>query len=342
MAVINSFGISNESANISRILAYIQKYGAQMLREFVNDAEFAQHFPIYNGVVNEMGFMKLAVDAMLGPYTGKIENDGGEVIYSQRKLTVKVGQANLAFDPETIRPSARANQINLSITQGKQVADQGIISAEFMARLVSGLNDNTFWKGDTSLVAAPGNKVLRWADGLEKDLLACITAGSDRFDGIVATATPAWDQGSGDNANFTSGNMIEGFEAVDDSFSIPYQNRGERMMFCAPHVFKKYNRDYKRRNKVNPTYEKFDGGNFGFVVMDNTNDKVKIVPATWLGTSNRIIDVIDGSIVGGCDIPGMITSLDVQKIGFLFYFMCKSIFGVKIVDPAGVRCGSLV
>ncbi|MEA5459121.1 hypothetical protein VB796_08740 [Arcicella sp. LKC2W] len=340
MPVINTFGQSNESVNISKILTFAQKYGPDMFREFMNDSEFATHFPIYNGVVNEMGFMKISTDGMLGPYTGKIENDGGEFTYSQRKLTVKVGQANLAFDPETIRPTVRANQIVTSLTSLKQVPDQALLLGEFMRRLQAGLNDNTFYKGDTSLAVAPGNKVLRWADGLEKDLLACIAAGSDKYDGIVPATTAAWDAGSGDNANFTSGNMIEGFEAVDDQFT-GAAAKEDRTIFCAPHVFKKYNKDYKRRHKTNPTYEKFNGGRFGFVMMDDTNDKVKIASATWLGTSNRIIDVIDGSIVGGCDIPGMISSLDVQKIGFIFHFLCKSIFGVKIVNPEGVKTNTL-
>lgn len=340
MPILNGLGISNESVNISRTVNFAQKYGAAMLREYVNEAEFAQHFPVDTEVVNEKGFMKLTVDGMIGPYTGKIENDGGEAIYSHRKLSVSVGQANLAFDPETIRPNVRANQININITKGSQIADQGLILAEFMDRLMSGFNDRTFYKGDTALVATPSNKDLRWANGLEKVMLACIAASGDRYDGITPVVTPAFDEGSGFNANFTAGNVIESFQSVDDSFEYAYKKMA-RTMFVSHGVFRKFTNDYRRRYKNDPTYQKYDKGPFGFVYLQDTAEKVKIAPATWLGNSNRVIDVIDGSIVIGCDIPGMMTSFDVQKIGFFFHFMCKSIFGVQIIDPKGVRVNTL-
>lgn len=339
MAVIAPLGTTNNSINVSALLAFAKKYAPEMLVRFLNKAEFASHFPVETDVVNEKAYMKIAVNNIIKPYTGKIENAGDEIVYSQRKLSVSVGQSDIAIDPESVRGTPFVNDMLINLTQGKKVYHEGIILAQFLMQVLSQLNDYTFFKGDTSLPGTTTNKALLIADGLEKMILNCIAA-SASTDKLVPVVTPAFDAGSGWSSSFNDGNIIESFEAVDDSFSQAYKGF-ERTIFCSHAAFKNYKKLYKRRHHSDPTFEKFDKGSFGFIYLDDTGFKTKIAPATWLGNSSRLIDAIDGSIRIGTDVAGMTSSIDIQKIGYLFFYMMKMTFGVQIVDPEAVRINSL-
>ena len=339
MPVIQSLGTTNNAVNVSALSAFAKKYAAQMLFRLLNQAEFASHFPVETDIVNEKAYMKIAVYNTIKPYTGTIATAGDEVVYSQRKLSVSVAQSDIAIDPESVRGTPFVNDMLINLTEGKKVYHEGIILAQFLLQALAQLNDSTFYKGDTALPGTTTNKALLVADGLEKKIIECIAA-SAITDKLTPVVTPAFDAGSGWSSAFTDGNIIESFEAVDDSFSQPYKSL-ERTIFCSHAAFKAYKKLYKRRHHADPTYEKFDQGAFGFIYLDDTGKKTKIAPATWLGNSSRLINAIDGSIRIGTDIAGMTSSIDIQKIGYLFYYMMKMTFGVQIIDPEAVRINSL-
>lgn len=339
MGLLTPIGTINNATNVTKLQNFAQKYGSEILRQQLSQCEFVSHFPVETDVVNEKGYMKLTVNNVLKPYTGSVNTAGDEVVYSHRKLSVSVGQSDLAIDPEQVRSTPFVNDMLINITEGKKVYHEGIIMAEFAKQAMAQLNNFTFYKGDKSLVNTTTPKALLVADGLEKMITQCIAA-SDPLDKLTPVVIPAFNEGAGWVNVTDEGNMLESFQKVDDDFDVAYKTF-ERTQFVSHQAYKKYKNNYKRRYKNDPKYEKYDGGVFEFMYLEDTGKRVKIAPATWLGTSNRIIDVIDGCIRVGTDTAGMASSIKVQESGYLFIYMMKLCFGVQIVDPAGVRIGSL-
>jgi hypothetical protein len=340
MAVIQSIGTVNQSINVDKLTGFARDFGAEIFTQLLNDTEFVTHFPTETDITSERSYLKLNVDATLGPYTGKLDNEGDEANYSHRKLGVTVGQSVLAVDPESLRYAPHVIKTLQNITGGK-VYQEGLILAEFIKSLQAKLNDYTFYKGDTAITATTKpQKAMKMANGLEKVILACIAA-TEPTDKLTPVVTPAFNPGVGYYPSPTNwGNMIESFEAVDNGFTAADQKR-ERTIFCAIDVFKNYKNNFKLRHGNDPRLEYYDGGIHEFIYLGDTDKRCKIAPATWLGTSNRIIDVIDGSIRVGTDVAGMLAELDIQKLGFLYYYFTKAIFGVQIVNVDGVRINSL-
>lgn len=338
MAVITPLGVTNNSVDISKLNDIARDIAPELILQLLNGAEFASHFPVHSDVTSERSFAKMTVGSNWGPYTGSIANAGNEVVFSHRKLRVNVGQDFLAIDPETMRRSPLV-EAAVKLTTGG-VYHEAIMLAQFAEALLTKINDVTFYYGDTESTATTGEfKAIKAGDGLGKIITTAVAA-TDPKDQLVPIVTSAWNEGAGWSPVTNEGNVIDGFEAVDNSLPVTQQKK-DRTIFCSHANFKKYKNNYKRRHQTDLKSERFDGGVHEFIYLDDTKKGAKIAPATWLGNSNRIIDVVDGAIVVGTDIPTIATSIKVQEIGFLYYYLAKAVFGLQIIDMDAVRINSL-
>lgn len=318
-----------ESISVSLLSDYAGQYAPGLIRSLVNDAEFARQFPVDKSVTNAQKYPKLKTNAVLGPYTGSKTNTGGEFVLSDKELRVDVGQAVVSIDPEILRREWAGSMEK--ITEGRVPLERFFLD-DFLKKAFSELNDSTFFKGDKANVGS--NQAIKMIDGLEKDLLALVTATE-----ITPVTTAAWNAGSGWGASFTDGNVIDGFKAVDNNLPVVYRNM-KRTIFCSYDVFDKYCEHYRRRHGWEALF-KGQGQDQPRIYLDGTMNKCEIVRATWLGTSSRILDIIDGAVRVGTDTATMASSIDIQKDGFVFWYLMKMVLGVKIVDVEGIRVNSL-
>ncbi len=297
------------------------------------------HFRVDNGIVNEKSFPKIGATAILEPYTGTTTPNGGKYQYSDRKLTVKVGQSYLFVDPEDARQLYFATAAN-KIKSGK-VLHEEIVTRKILEDVLDQMNTKCFYKGDAAGVNA--DKAFVTFDGLEKQLIACMAADlvTDKTNSIVPVVTPAFQPGMGfGNTVSNWGNTIENIKKVDGAHSLSRKSFS-RDVFVNHDIFSQYIEDYRRRHGNEAKFQKENDNDFGFVFLDGTSQKAKLRPATWLGTSQRIISCIPGAIVAGTDTASMVGDIKVQEEDFLIKYLLKVVFGVQIIDPSCVKVNTL-
>ncbi|GAB3518637.1 hypothetical protein [Emticicia fontis] len=315
--------------NVAGLLAFAGQYAPTIIKSLLQELEVNRHFSIDTAVTNSKRYPKMTIGNLLGPYTGAKDTNGGEIVFSDRELMVDVGQATMAIDPEIMRRTFLG--VNSKITDGKVKYEEAFITY-YLEKIFQQFNSETFWKGDKALADNPGNRSKRMMDGLEKDLLAAITATL-----IAPVTTAAWSGGSGWNAGMTDGNVIQGFEAVWMALRAPYRKNNSRI-FCSEAVFKLYCDQYNRR--YNRKVEFIDQSKTE-MEMDGTSGKAIITKAYWLGSSSRILAVNNGAIQVGTDKPDFISELDIQKDGFNYWYGSKFVAGVRIIDPEAMSVNSL-
>lgn len=319
----------NNALDLTKLLAFASKYAPNIIESLLQELEINRHFSIDTEVTNTKRYPKMSIGNVLKPYTGSKDTTGNEIVFSDRELRVDVGQATMAIDPEIARRTFLA--LKSKITDGKVPYEEALLRY-FLEKIFEQFNGETFWKGDKSLADNPGNASKRMMNGLELDLLAAITATE-----ITPVVTSAWSGGSGWNAGMTDGNVIQGFQAVWEGLRAPYRKNNSRI-FCSENVFKLYCDQYNRR--YNRKIEYIDRSNTE-MEMDGTSGKAIITKAYWLGASNRIMAVNNGAIQVGTDKPNFISEMDIQKDGFNWWYGCKFVAGVRIIDTEAISVNSL-
>lgn len=315
--------------NVANLLAFAAKYAPDIIESELQKLEVNLHFNIDTDVSNAKRYPKMRINGVLGPYTGNDDTTGDEIELSDRELRVDVGQAVIAIDPETVRRTFLGEKSK--ITDGNIPYEEGFIRY-FIAKIFEQFNQETFWKGDKSLTDNAANKAKRMMDGLEKDLLAAITATS-----ITPVTTAVFSSGSGWNATFVDGNTIQGLQAVWEGLSAPYRMKPSKI-FVGESVFKKY---VDQQNRRYPTKVEFVDASKSSVYLEGTSEKALIQKAYWLGASQRVIASVNGAIQVGTDKPNMISDLKIQERGFKQIYLSKFVAGVRIIDTEAVSCNSL-
>lgn len=319
----------SNALNVAGLLAFAAEYAPDVLESLLQTLEVNLHFPIDSSVTNAKRYPKMNIGNVLGPYTGSIDTAGNEISLSDRELRVDVGQAVIAIDPEIARRTFLGKKSN--ITDGNVPMEEAFLRY-FAAKIFQQFNNETFYKGDKSLTDNAGNKSKRIMDGLEKDLLAAITATE-----IVPVTTAAFSSGTGWNSTFVDGNTIQGVEATWEALRSPYRMNDSKA-FVSEGTFKKLCDQHNRRYQTKVDYVDASRNSF---YLDGTSEKLLVQKSYWLGSSSRVICANNGAIQVGTDKANMISELDIQKIGFNWVYMAKFVAGVRIVDTEAISVNSL-
>lgn len=319
----------NNALNVTNLLAYAAVYAPEIIESLLQELEINKHFSIDTDVTNAKRYPKMAINDVLGPYTGNEDTTGDEIVFSDRELRVDVGQAVISIDPEIVRRTFLG--VASKITDGNVPMEEALLRY-FIAKIFAQFNNETFFKGDKALADNAGNKSKRMMDGLEKDLLAAITATQ-----IAPVTTAAFSSGSGWNATFVDGNTIQGLQDVWEGLRPPYRML-ESQIFVSESVFKKY---IDQQNRRYPTKVEFVDSSKSSVYLEGTSDKALIQKAHWLGASQRVIAANKGAIMVGTDKPNMISDLKIQERGFKYLYLSKFVAGVRIIDTEAVSCNTL-
>lgn len=315
-------------ADLSAITSYAANNQAALISTLVNGLDIANDVMVMPGVKNKIPMPKLKVGNGARPYSGKQEFKVKSMKYSDRFLEVKVGKRDLQIDPEDYMLTYLAWQNS----PGSSAAKKDIPFAEFMWDQVikayqRELNDETAYKGfDGSATAAYGagtvynpgdrmkfatatdnpNAVLDWwqcvtlttagqspdthpakwlnvtaraiAPGIESYILAGITSTE-----IAPVASGA--------ITSTAGVAITAFKKMHRAFTAAYKNAGT-ITSCSYTDFELLLDDLGDKYKN----IKDDASANGFLVMPETNRMNIVKPATWLGSSRRLIT---GPVVAG-------------------------------------------
>lgn len=321
MAIVNSL-------NVAGLLAFASKYAPEIIKSLLQEVEVIKHFGLDSDISSSKRYPKMSIGDVLAAYDGADDNDGGEITLSDRELRVSVGKAVLAIDSESVRHTF-LNKTS-KVTNGKVDYEEAFLTY-FIQKILAQFNNETFWKGDTTLANTTPNRSKRVMDGLEKDLLAAITATT-----IVPVTTVAFSAGTGFLSSAVDGNTIQGVTAVWDALKPPY-----KMLptdgFLSDSVFTKMVEQYNRRTQqisfLDPSQSSF--------VMPNSGGMLTINKAFWLGTSQRVIVANKGAIRLGSDTATMLSELKVQEVGYKMKYLSKIVAGLRIIDTEAVSCNNL-
>lgn len=332
MAVIPN-PVVNPALDLTKMSVAIGAYAANIVRQRFRQLDCAKHFDVDMNVTSSKKYPKLIVKGKLRKYDGAIKTTAGSVILSDRELVVKVGQKELPLEPESFRNTWAANMANIS--EGRVPLEVYILE-DFTKNSLQDIDQEMFYKGnkDTTVPAEVGTPI-EIADGLEKLLLACTTGPNPS---IIPVSVPAFDAGSGSGLNAVAGNYNSICKTVWKAQN-PALKKEAVDMFLSIDNYDAFGTSYRREFGHEAKFDK-DSLDQEFIYLDGTQKKCRIRPASWLGNSNRIIVAPRGAIIIGTDINGMVGSIKVMDMGYVFVYLQKIIFGVQIIDTDAVTISS--
>ncbi len=366
-------------ADLSAITSFAANNQKELISTLVNGLDIASDIMVQPNVKNKIPMPKLKVGNGFRPYTGAEQFKTNSLKYTDRFLEVKVGERSLRIDPEDYMGTYLA-WIN---SPGSSAAKKDIPFAQFMWDQViksvqREINDETAYKGfdkadavaydigDPYVVGdivtfasatnnpngvldyylcivnaaagdTPDTDPDKWlyasaravVPGIESHILTAITATE-----ISPVATGA--------VTATAGVAIAAFKKMFRAFSSAYRNWGI-ITSCSYTDWDFLLDDLGEKYKS----LKDDASANGFLVLPESNKKNIVKPATWLGTSRRLISgpVMPGdarhmNIFLGTDLLSDASSISVKDTElWTLKAGLKTRLGFQIQDVEAIRVG---
>lgn len=366
--------------DVSAITNYSATNQKALIASLINGLDVAQDVMVHPNVKNKIPMPKLRVGNGFRPYSGVDAYKQKNLKYTDRYLEVKVGVRELLIDPEDYR----ATYLIHSTSPGSAASQKQIPFAPFMwDRVIKGvqreINDETAYKGfdgsatedydvgeayvvgdivkfapaaDNPLTVkewylcttnaaagdTPDTDPDKWVNvtaravckGFEAEIKAGITASE-----ISPVATGAIDA--------TAGKAIAAFKKLFRAWSAPYRNNGiiiscsyTDMDFLIDDLADKY-------KNIRDDYS-----SNGFIYLPETNKKCIVKPATWLGTSRRLISgpvFMDGgnpkqmNLYMGTDLLSDLNQIATAPKLWTIHAGIKGAIGFNYQDPDGIKVG---
>jgi hypothetical protein len=365
--------------DVSTISAYAANNQTALISTMINGLDIASDVMVQPGVKNKIPMPKLAVGNGFRPYSGVESFKQKGLAYTSRDLEVKVGVRELMIDPEDYMGTYLA-WVN---SPGSAAAKKDIPFAQFLWDQVikatqREINDETAYLGfdKTTAVAYDiadpyvvgdyvtfasatnnANSVLDYykcisnaaagdTPDTDTDKWLYVTARavvpgieSHILTGITATTISPVTTGA---ITATSGVAIAAFKELFRSFSAAIKSNGV-IISCSYTDFEFLLDDLSDKYK----YVKDNVAANGFLILPDTNNKCMVKPASWLGTSRRLIagpvmpgDARHMNLYMGTDLLSDANSISVKdselwtlKAGI------KCRIGFQIQDLAALKVG---
>ena len=323
--------VINTGLDLSKMSTVVAKMATSIIRKYFKTLDCTRHFATDYDVTKAKKYPKLVVKGKLRKYDGTIKTNAGDVILSDRQLVVTVGQKELGLEPESFRDTWAAEMANIS--EGRVPLEVYILE-DYSKNSLLDIDADIFYKGDTANVAFAGLPG-EIADGLEKKLLAETTGGSPA---IVPVSVPVFNEGTGSGLNAVAGNYNTVCFTVWNA-QLQAIKKMPTDMFISYDHYAGFGRSYRREFGHEATYSK-DALDQEFIYLDGTQKKCRLIPASWLGNSSRLIVAPYGAIRIGTDIKQMATSIKIMDMGYVYAYLCKIVFGVQIIDLEAVTISS--
>jgi len=310
-------------ADLTAITSFAANNQAALIASLVNGLDVANDIMVQPNVKNKIPMPKLKVGNGFRPYSGSQEFKVKGLTYTDRFLEVKVGKRELQIDPEDYMGTYLA-WLN---SPGSSAAKKDIPFAQFMWEQVilnmqREMNDETAyhgfdssatadWGAGATYAAATADKV-KFASTTNnpnavKDYWMCIvdtTAGQSpdthpaKWQNVTAravapgiksyidagiTATTIAPVATG-AVTSSAGVAITAFKKLFRAFGPAYKNTGI-ITSCSYTDWELLLDDLGDKYKA----LRDDASENGYLTLPETNKKGIVKPATWLGTSRRLI-----------------------------------------------------
>lgn len=368
------------AADLSAITTYAEMNQMALISNLFNQLDIANDVMVHPGVKNKIPMPKLKIGNGFRPYAVGMEYKVGDAVYTQRYLEVKVGKRELFLDPEQYRstyliwqtsPGADATRRAIPYEQffwdlvirniAREINDEtayygfdGSATADFNAgtayvagnrvKFATATNNpnavKDWYEANQSTTAAqsPDTNPAKWDNVTAR----AITVGFKTriADGITASEISPVATGV---INSTAGVPIAGFKKLFRAFAPAYKNSGI-IINCSYSDWELLMDDFADKYKG----LKDDASATGFAKLPESNNKCIIKPASWLGTSRRLVAgplMMDGgnprqmNLFMGTDLLSDLNGIDTNKIGFGLWAGIKGAIGFNYQDPEAIKVG---
>lgn len=367
--------------NLAAITTYAERNSMTLISSLVNGLDIANDVMVHPNVKNKIPMPKLAIGNGFRPYAVGMQYKGGDATYTDRFLEVKVGKREFLVDPEAYRDTYLIWQTSPGAdATRRQIPYEAFFWNEVLKGVKREINDEVAYFGfdkadavayDAGDTYTANTDIVTFASATNNpnsvaDYWLCISSTSagqspdthpakwqnvsaravavgfkERIaDGITATEISPVTTGA---INSTAGVAITAFKKLFRSFSAPYKNNG--IIISASYTDFEFLLD-DLSDKYKAVKDNVDAK--GFLVLPDTGNKCVVKPASWLGTSRRLIAgpvMMDGqnpkhmNLFMGTDLLSDLNGIDTNKVGFGLWAGIKAAIGFNYQDASAIKVG---
>lgn len=357
------------SPDMSALASYGGTYDRKLIATMINGLDVVNDVTLRSNVKNKQNMTKLNVKKGIRPFTSTFDPLGDELEYSGRTLEVEKGKYELRIDPEKYRESWMSEVLSAGSGAGKkEIPFAPFVWAEVIKRVSQELNDETAGYGIGQADISAFNSGATYASG---DVVSFGTPTQYYQANAATTAgeSPTSAAAKWDNVNakaVAKGLLTHVQEAVDASdiseVAIGVIDNSTINAYEAQlELFRAHDVPFKRagvtqlqsyvdyelllddlRNTLK--YSMADVQSMmapgGGIYLPYTERKCIAKPASWIGTSRRIVSTMKENLIMGTDLLS-----DVNKIGtdehihtldaaitFLLGFQIRDLGALRIND----------
>ena len=368
-------GYLYDSIDLSAISRYAHQFQKKLITTLMTGLDIASDIMVMPNVKTSMKLPKLSVGQGWRPFSSTTEFKTGDLKYSDRELTVDVGKRELLIDPEkfrqtylslTLTPGSGANKFDVPFVQ--------YIWDEVIKKVQNEINEQTSYFGFDKTDAAQwligtaytaGNKVFQTVNGVVEYFEA---------QGATTGDDPATDDGT-NWLNVTARAVVPGLESVildaitaseitpvslgaittpaealaafKELFrSMPVAFKNSMIIIHASHTDCEFLLDGMQDLTKYTDPDVSNMIQMGLIPIPATNKKAWAKPASWLGSSRRLIaepmnDMLKKgeNLVMGTDLLSDFNEITTNKNLWTLEAGIKGVLGFQISDTEAIRVG---
>lgn len=305
----------------SALVNYAGRYEKALFSTLRQKLSIFNDITVIPGIKNRLKLTKLTVKDGVRGYREDFDSSDDDLTYSGRDLDVELLKRDMKINPLKYRSTWMSEVMRPGVNPDDIPFAQFVNNA-IMEQIAQEVNKGSYMaaKGDMSTLA-------KSFDGLGTLIANAITAETATAGtGLVPVATGA----------ITNTNAVGKFELMTRSMAPEFREAGFEH-YVSLDVADKYNDDYRERYKKYVAMN--DDGTF---FIDNTAKRIKIVPVTWMGNSQRIITTPKLNLLAGVDALGdmdkILTDVELEiikyRILFAMGFQIRDLKAIKVNDQA--------
>lgn len=303
-------GTLASSPTITALAAYGGKYEKKLFSTLRNNLDLLKDTTVVPGIKNTLNLTKLTVGTGVRSYREQFDAQDTDLNYTPRVLATKLLKRDIQINPLKYRETWMSELMKPGVNP-QDLPFAQYVYEQVVKQIASEVNDGAY--------------------------LAVLGAGAsvaDSFDGfakIIADAILATDLTPVATGAITSVNAVASFESMMKSMPVAYRNNGFDI-YTSYANWDLYQEDYREK------YGKYIEPNTnGYFFIDSTKRKVKVVPATWLGSSSRLIATPKENILTGVDAVGDFDKIHVETEFELIKLRLLFAIGSQFRDLAALR-----
>jgi len=314
------------SPDISALAAYSGRYEKSLFSTLVNSLDAVSDVTLIQDVKHTLNLTKLRAGDGARPYSATFQGTGTDLQYTNRKLVVELGKRDLEIEPMKYRSSFMAEQLSRGVN-ALEIPYAAYVWEQIVKELAAEINDKTIYFGfDKSTAAAysaattysVGDYITFTGTNGITDYYKCIsatTAGQSPtthaakwqkvnaeaicvgFAKLIADAITANSLTPVATGAITDADAYGQFTEMYRSLPVAYQKAGVNIYGSFDSVYALQD-DFE--SKVSKYTERDPAT--GEIYLAKTNRKCKVVAASWMGSSGRLIATPKENLLIGTDL----------------------------------------